>query len=488
LYGSFFKHNYITKEEKCKVENVSTTATNNRQPTPPVQPSKKPIAPTQSKPVAPIVTSPTPNENAKKIIGNKGDTEVVSTTKAEANKPTVPSKAATPSVTDKKATTPSNATKSEKTATAVKPTTEKPEKPIAAPKATEKPDKASTAPKQENGVKIADKAVDTKKAETVKQPTDKKTETPLVTKPEPEQTVKPIKAPRPNGVEKIVYLKLDELKPFKNHPFGIREDDEMKSLTESVKDKGVHSPALVRPIEGGGYEVVAGHRRQKASELAGFSEMPCIIREMSDDDAILAMTDDNLRQRSEILPSEKALSLKMQYEAIKHQGARFKGVASGDIGKRSIELVGERNDMNGKQVQRYIRLTNLVPDLTKAVDEKRLGFVSAVEMSFITPKNQNLIAVSMDGEQASPSHAQAKRMRDLEKEGKLNGDVIDGILCEEKKEVDKVIISGEELNKYFGKEKTPQEMKNQIIKLLDDWASKEKTHNTPNKTTPDRDK
>jgi len=479
---------YITKEEKSKVENVNTTTTNNRQPTPPVQPSEKPLTPTQNKPVTLIITQPTPKENVTKPIGDKGGTEVVDKATAEAKKPTEPSKAVTPSVADKKATEqdkvtkPSNATKTEKPETAPKA-----EKPVAKTKpSAEKTEKTPTAPKQEKGAKTADKNADTKKAETAKPTTDKKTETKSTPTPEEQQAVKPTKAPRPKGTEKIVYLKLDELKPFKNHPFGIREDDEMKSLVESVKDKGVHSPALVRPIEGGGYEIVAGHRRQKASELAGYSEMPCIIRNMTDEDAILAMTDDNLRQRSEILPSEKAHSLKMQYEAIKCQGARFNGVASGDIGKRSIELVGERNDMNGKQVQRYIRLTNLVPDLIKAVDEKRLGFISAVEMSFISKTNQNLIAVSMDGEQASPSHAQAKRMRDLEKEGKLNGDVIDGILCEEKKEVDKVIISGEELNKYFGKEKTPQEMKTQIIKLLDEWASKEKTHNAPSKPAPDR--
>ena len=295
--------------------------------------------------------------------------------------------------------------------------------------------------------------------------------------PEPEQPPVPRDATRNGETEQVVYLNISELHAFKDHPFGVRDDTEMKALVESVKNGGVNQPALVRPREGGGYEIIAGHRRQKASELAGYANMPCIVREMTDDEAILAMTDDNLRQRSEILPSEKAQSLKMQVEAIKHQGARDtsgQNVQSKDAGKWSIDIVGERNNMNPKQVQRYIRLTELVPDLVKAMDEKRLGFTPAVELSFVKPKNQNLIAVSLEGQQSSPSLAQAKRMRELDKEKMLNGDVIDAILCEQKKEVDKVIISGEELNKYFGKDKTPQQMKEQIIKLLDDWSGKQK--------------
>ena len=294
-----------------------------------------------------------------------------------------------------------------------------------------------------------------------------------------EQPQKPKRAPRHSGGSKIAYINLSELQPFKNHPFSIRDDAEMKALVESVKIGGVNQPAIVRPLEDGGYEIIAGHRRQKASKLAGYFEMPCIVREMTDDEAILAMTDDNLRQRSEILPSEKAASLKMQFEAIKHQGTQLKGIASGDVGKRSIEIVGERNNMIGKQVQRYIRLNELVPDLQKAIDEKKMGFTPAVEISFISLKNQNLIAVSMDGQQSAPSLSQAKRIRELDQKNLLNGDVIDGILCEQKKEVDRVIISGEELNKYFGKDKTPQEMKNQIIKLLDEWAGKEKVITAP---------
>ena len=272
--------------------------------------------------------------------------------------------------------------------------------------------------------------------------------------------------------EEIVYLNLSELRPFKNHPFGVRDDAEMQGLVESVKAAGVNQPALVRPREGGGYEIIAGHRRQRASELAGFVNMPCIVRNMTDDEAILAMTDDNLRHRERILPTEKAAALKQQVEAIKHQGAR-PGEDDRDAGKRSTQIVGDRNGMNYKQVQRYIRLTELVPDLQKMVDEKQLSFTPAVEISFIRPKHQKYIAVAIEGQASSPSLSQAQKMRELDKEGKLNGDVIDGILSEQKKEVDKVIINSAELEKYFGKDKTPREMKDTILALLDEWKEKQ---------------
>ena len=213
--------------------------------------------------------------------------------------------------------------------------------------------------------------------------------------------------------EEIVYLNLSDLHPFKNHPFGVRDDSEMKGLVESVKASGVNQPALVRPREDGGYEIIAGHRRQRASELAGFANMPCIVRNMTDDEAILAMTDDNLRHREKILPTEKANSLKMQVEAIKHQGGPGLGE---DAGKRSTEIVGERNGMNYKQVQRYIRLTELVPELQKMVYEKKLAFTPAVEISFIRPKHQKYIAVSIEGQQSSPSLSQAQKMRELDKD------------------------------------------------------------------------
>ena len=233
--------------------------------------------------------------------------------------------------------------------------------------------------------------------------------------------------------EEIVYLDLSDLHPFKDHPFGVRDDAEMKSLVESVRNGGVNQPALVRPREGGGYEIIAGHRRQMASQLAGYRNMPCIVRNMTDDEAILAMTDDNLRQRETILPSEKAMSLKMQYEAIKHQGARGD---SAEAGKLSLESVGQRNGMSVKTVQRYIWLNDLVPELKQTMDDGKLSFTPAVEISRVRPKHQKYIAVSIEGQQASPSKGQAKRLRELDKENKLSPDVIDGILCEEKKKED----------------------------------------------------
>ena len=302
------------------------------------------------------------------------------------------------------------------------------------------------------------------------QPAPVKKETPVVTEL-PAEPAAPRDASR-GEKEEIVYLDLSDLHPFKNHPFGVRDDAEMQGLVESVKASSVNQPALVRPREDGGYEIIAGHRRQRASELAGFTNMPCIVRNMTDDEAILAMTDDNLRHREQILPTEKAQSLKMQVEAIKHQGSR-PGEEDKDAGKRSTQVVGDRNGMNYKQVQRYIRLTELEPDLQKMVDEKRLAFTPAVEISFIRPKHQKYIAVSIEGQQSSPPLSQAQRFRKMDQEGKLNGDVINGILMEEKKEVDKVIINSAELEKYFGKDKSPREMKDKIISLLDDWKVKQ---------------
>ena len=288
--------------------------------------------------------------------------------------------------------------------------------------------------------------------------------------------------------EEVVYLDLSELHAFKDHPFKVREDAEMQSLVESVKTGGVNQPALVRPREGGGYEIIAGHRRQKASELAGFRNMPCIVREMTDDEAILAMTDDNLRHRDHILLTEKAKALQQQVDAISHRGVRLQNVAEGDIGKRSTEIVGARNGLNYKKVMRLIRLNYLVQELKDMVDgtavdmdgkpAKKIGFTPAVELSYIRPKNQRLIAVSIEGEQASPSVSQAKKLRELDEKGLLNGDVIDGILSEEKKEVSQVIISTEELSKYFGQEATPRQMKEQIIALLDEWKEKQPPEKT----------
>lgn len=289
----------------------------------------------------------------------------------------------------------------------------------------------------------------------------------------------PKEAPRAGETEQIVYLNLSELHAFKDHPFQVRDDEEMRAMVESVKDKGVTQPAIVRPREDGGYEVVSGHRRMKASDLAGFANMPCIVRNLTDEQAITQMVEDNTNQRENILPSERAKALKMQLEAIKRQGARGDLGTSGqdgpklENGQRSNQIVAERNKMAVKQVQRYIKLNDLVPDLMKLVDEKKIAFTPAVEMSYIRPKNQRHIAVAIEGQQSAPSLSQAQRMRELDQKNMLNGDVIDGIMLEEKKEVDKVIISSQELGQYFGKDKTPREMKDQILKLLDEWKEKQ---------------
>ena len=280
----------------------------------------------------------------------------------------------------------------------------------------------------------------------------------------------PTPPPRPVEEGKVIYLKLYT---FRDHPFKVEDNAAMTDLVSTIKEHGVMTPATVRPEkDGSGYEIVAGHRRHRGSELAGLDELPCIVRDMTDIEAVREMKNSN-KQRGDPLPSELAKLLDLEVEAIKHQGGRLDNVAPGDIGKRSVEIVGENNGMNYKKVMRYIRLNSLVPELLNKVDDKKLGFMPAVEISYIKPKNQRLIAVSIDGEQSSPSHAQAKRLRELDQAGKLNGDIIDGILSEKKKEDRGVIISTAELEKYFGKEVTPAKMTEQIISLLDDWKAKQ---------------
>ena len=340
--------------------------------------------------------------------------------------------------------------------------------------------------------KAAQKPAPAKKPEKAPKAPKPAKATPEVKAPvQAETPAAPAEAPRPGKEEQIVYIKLSELHAFKNHPFQVRNDEEMKAMVSSVRDKGVTQPAIVRPREDGGYEIVSGHRRQKASELAGFVDMPCIVRDLTDEQAITQMVEDNTNQRENILPSERAKALKMQLEAIKHQGA--KEATSGqldpkDAGRRSNEIVAERNKMTVKQVQRYIKLNDLVPDLQKMMDAGQIKFTPAVELAYIKPKNQRYIAVAIEGQQSAPSLSQAQRMRELDQKGVLNGDVIDGIMMEDKKEVDKVILTGAELGKYFGKETTPREMKDQIIKLLDDWKGQQKEVAKPEKKSAQQEK
>lgn len=387
------------------------------------------------------------------------------------------------------------------------PKQEKPKEQEQAPKRRGRPPKAdkAAAPAQKEASGKKDKAVQksAQPGKTEKAAPSGKTEkapkasspakgTPEVNAPvQAETPAAPAEAPRPAKDEQIVYIKLSELHAFKNHPFQVRNDEEMKAMVSSVRDKGVTQPAIVRPREDGGYEIVSGHRRQKASELAGFTDMPCIVRNLTDEQAITQMVEDNTNQRENILPSERAKALKMQLEAIKHQGARED--TSGqldpkDAGRRSNEIVAERNKMTVKQVQRYIKLNDLVPDLQKMMDAGQIKFTPAVELAYIKPKNQRYIAVAIESQQSAPSLSQAQRMRELDQKGVLNGDVIDGIMMEDKKEVDKVILTGAELSKYFGKETTPREMKDQIIKLLDDWKGQQKEVAKPEKKSPEAEK
>ena len=301
--------------------------------------------------------------------------------------------------------------------------------------------------------------------------------------PPAEEAVAP---PRPAEDQKVVYLKLSETHPFhtfRPHPFQVRDDAKMQEIVASIKLNGVLEPGLARlEKDGSGYEIISGHRRHRGSELASLDEMPFIVREMTDHEAVEAMKDSN-KQRDGMLPTEMARLLDLEMEDIKHQGIQLKNVAPGDIGKRSAEIVGESHGINYKKVMRYIRLNSLVPELQDMVDGtavnangepmKKLGFIPAVELSYIRPRNQQLIAVSIEGEQATPSVSQAKKLRELDQAGKLTGDVIDAILSEEKKEVGQVIISADELSKYFGKEVTPRQMKDQIIALLDEWKEKQ---------------
>lgn len=292
--------------------------------------------------------------------------------------------------------------------------------------------------------------------------------------------------------EQTVRIPHEQLHSFKNHPFNVEKNAKFMAFVASIRAQGVTQPAIVRPDEKGGYEIISGHRRDAGSIEAEIPYTPCIVRLLTDEQAIQQMVEDNVNNR-EISTMELAKALKMQLEAIKHQGARqaIEGQDfSTDIEKRSNEVIAERNGMSVKQVQRHIALTKLIPRLQNMVDGKEIGtggkplnlaFTPAFELSYIRPKNQQHIALAIDAQQAAPSLSQAQRMRKLDKENMLNGDVIDGIMLEEKKEVDKVIINGMELEKYFGKEKTPQEMKDQIIKLLDDWKGKQKEQAKPEK-------
>ena len=270
--------------------------------------------------------------------------------------------------------------------------------------------------------------------------------------------------------EKVMEIPLSELHPFKDHPFKVKDDDAMMETADSIRQYGVLVPAIARPDPNGGYELVAGHRRHRASELAGKETMSVIVRDLDDDQATIIMVDSNL-QRESLLPSERAFAYKMKLEAIKHQGART-DLTSAQVGPKltAAEKIAENSPDSKSQIKRFIRLTELIPELLDMVDEKKIAFNPAYELSFLKPEEQQMLLDTMDYEQATPSLSQAQRMKKFSQERKLSEDVMLAIMSEEKKgDLDKVTLTGDTLRKYFPKSYTPQRMQETIIKLLEQW-------------------
>ena len=280
-------------------------------------------------------------------------------------------------------------------------------------------------------------------------------------------------------LEKIQEIPLSELHPFKNHPFKVKDDEAMFETADSIRQYGVLVPAIARPDTEGGYELVAGHRRHRASELAEKETMPVIIRNLDDDAATIIMVDSNL-QRESLLPSERAFAYKMKLEAGKHQCARTDLTSVQREQKLSARdrVAKDAGEKSGIQVMRYIRLTELIPELLNMVDEKKIAFNPAYELSFLKPEEQKQLIDVMEDEQATPSLSQAQRMKKLSQAGKLNEDVMLGIMSEEKKDVDRVVLTSETLQKYFPKSYTPLRMQQTIIKLLEQWQRRrQQEHN-----------
>ena len=290
----------------------------------------------------------------------------------------------------------------------------------------------------------------------------------------PEKTVQkePGKKPKPQQ-EVIVHVPLSRLHDFPNHPFKVRDDEAMQETAESIRQYGVLVPAIVRPREDGGYEIVAGHRRKHGSELAGLQNLPCIVREMDDDTATILMVDSNL-QRENILPSERAKAYKMKMEAIKRQGARTDLTSPKISAKfRSDDEVGQDAGVSGDTIRNYIALTQLVPELQQMVDEKKIALSPAYQLAALTPKEQGLLLETIDSEQTTPSLSQAQRMKKLSQSGELNEDTMLSIMMEQKKpEKNDITLSGEKLRKYFPRSYTPFQIENTIFKLLDAWQKK----------------
>ena len=277
--------------------------------------------------------------------------------------------------------------------------------------------------------------------------------------------------------EQVQQIPIGELFPFKNHPFKVLDDESMQRTVESVEQYGVLSPLIARPRPEGGYEIISGHRRQHAAQLAGLDALPVIVRQMDDDAAVLLMVDSNL-QRENILPSERAFAYKMKLEALKNQGARSDLTSVQVAPKLSTEKIGEEVGMSKDNVKRYIRLTNLVPELLDMVDEKKIAFNPAVELSYLDEAQQRDFLEAMNDTQNAPSLSQAQRLKKLAQEGRFSYDVAFAVMGEEKKdELDKVVIKNDTLRKYFPRSYTPKQMEDTIIKLLEQWQRKQQRQN-----------
>lgn len=276
--------------------------------------------------------------------------------------------------------------------------------------------------------------------------------------------------------ERVQNLPLDKLEPFPNHPFKVIDDDKMLETVESIKERGVLVPILVRPKNDGNFEIVSGHRRHHASQLAGLTEIPAIVREMDDDTAILLMVDSNL-QREELLPSEKAFAYKMKLDAMKRQAGRPKEnvrqIGTNLIGQRSDSIMAQKVNESARTIQRYIRLTNLVPDLLDRVDNKTMAFNAAVEVSYLTEPEQIMLCDAIEREECTPNLSQAKRLKQYSQDGKLDENVMDAIMTEEKPIEDKLVLKGDVLAKYFPRTYTPSQKQKIIVKLLEDWHKRQ---------------
>ena len=281
--------------------------------------------------------------------------------------------------------------------------------------------------------------------------------------------------------EQVQQIPIGELFPFKNHPFKVLDDESMQRTVESVEQYGVLSPLIARPRPEGGYEIISGHRRQHAAQLAGLDTLPVIVRNMDDDAAVLLMVDSNL-QRENILPSERAFAYKMKLEALKNQGARS-DLTCGQFGHKlngakARDIVADESGDNARNVQRFIRLTSLIPELLDMVDEKKIAFNPAVELSYLDESQQRDFLEAMQDTQNAPSLSQAQRLKKLAQEGHFSYDVAFAVMGEEKKdELDKVVIKNDTLRKYFPRSFTPKQMEDTIIKLLDQWQRKQQRQN-----------